>query len=287
MMEDQAKSLRELVKKKKDSKNSKFITIASGKGGVGKTNFSVNFAYVLANYFNKKVLLIDADIGMANIHILLNSDPSKNLKNLFYGAKVEDIISSINGFDAILGFSGINSLDDMSEISISTLINKLEIISNRYDYIVIDTGAGIDEKIASFLRASNRSFIITTPEPTALMDAYALIKSMYNIYGYSSFKIVINMAKSKEEALGSFNKLKISANKFLDLDLEMLGYLPLTPNINRCVKRKELITKVLPKDPFSIEIKKICSIETQEEVDIENSHFWEKVFNFLGQKYKK
>ena len=286
-MEDQAKGLRELINRNKTLQNSKFITIASGKGGVGKTNFSVNFAYTLANYFKKRVLLIDADIGMANIHILLNTDPSKTLKNLFTGENIEDILINVNGFDALLGFSGVESIDEMDEVSISTLINSLENISYRYDYIIIDTGAGIDEKIASFLRASSKSYIITTPEPTALMDAYALIKSIYNIYGYNNFKIVINMSKNKEEALNTFNKLKISANKFLGIDLEMVGYLPLTNNLKKCVKKKEIITKLLPNDPFSLEMKKICAVEAQEPVEVENTNFWEKVFDFLGQKRKK
>ncbi|WP_281951170.1 MinD/ParA family protein [Nitrosophilus kaiyonis] len=286
-MEDQAKGLRDLINKNKILQNSKFITIASGKGGVGKTNFSVNFAYSLANFFKKRVLLIDADIGMANIHILLNTDPSKTLKNLFNGENIENILVNRYGFDALLGFSGIDSISQMDEFSISSLINSLEEISYRYDYIIIDTGAGIDDKIASFLRASSRSYIITTPEPTALMDAYALIKSIYNIYGYNNFKIVINMAKSKEEAFNTFNKLKISANKFLGIDLEMIGYLPLTQNLKKCVKKKEIITKLFPNDPFSLEMKKISAIEAEEPMDKQNINFWEKVFDFLGQKRKK
>ena len=281
-MDDQAKGLRELVERKRE-KNSKFISVASGKGGVGKTNFSVNFAYTLANDFNKKVLLIDADIGMANIHILLNIDTKKNIKNLFYGKSIEDVIVSSNGFDVILGFSGIDSMEEMDDISISMLISQLETISYKYDYIIIDTGAGIDTKVASFLRASNRSYIITTPEPTALMDAYALIKSIYNMYGYKNFKIVINMAKNKDEAISSFNKLKMSANKFLDIDLDILGFLPNTKNIKKCVTRKEIISKTFPQDPFSLEMKKICALEVQEEIE-EAGNFWKKVFNFLGQK---
>ncbi len=281
-MDDQAKGLRELVERKRE-KNSKFISVASGKGGVGKTNFSVNFAYTLANDFNKKVLLIDADIGMANIHILLNIDTKKNIKNLFYGKSIEEVIVSSNGFDVILGFSGIDSMEEMDDISISMLISQLETISYKYDYIIIDTGAGIDTKVASFLRASNRSYIITTPEPTALMDAYALIKSIYNMYGYKNFKIVINMAKNKDEAISSFNKLKMSANKFLDIDLDILGFLPNTKNIKKCVTRKEIISKTFPQDPFSLEMKKICALEVQEEIE-EAGNFWKKVFNFLGQK---
>lgn len=286
-MEDQAKGLRELVKKDKSFKNSKFITVASGKGGVGKTNFSVNFAYILASHFKKRVLLIDADIGMANIHILLNRGSSKNIKNLFNGESIEDIIIHKDGFDTILGFSGVNSLEDMDEVSIALLINSLKEISYRYDYIIIDTGAGIDERVASFLRASSKSYIITTPEPTALMDAYALIKSIYNIYGYNNFKIVINMAKNKDEAITTFNKLKLSATKFLGIELEMVGFLPLTQNLKKCVKKKELILKIFPNDPFSLEMKKIGKVEAQEYKEEQNMNFWEKVFDFLGRKRGK
>ncbi len=284
-MLDQAQGLRELAKERR--KNSKFITVASGKGGVGKTNFSVNFAYTMARHFNKRILLIDADIGMANVHILLNSDPSKNIKALFQGESIENIIVKSHGFDAILGFSGVDSIEEMDETSVALLINSLERVSSEYDYVIIDTGAGIDEKIAAFLRASTRSYVITTPEPTALMDAYALIKSIYNIYGYNNFKIVVNMVKNKEEAETTFNKLRLSARKFLDIDLEFLGYLPLTQNLKRSVKQKELITKISPTDPFSMQMRRICAVECGIETKEHSGRFWERVFDFLGNKRGK
>ena len=148
-MIDQASGLRELVSRN-DIHNSKFITIASGKGGVGKTNFAVNFAYVMAKEFGKRVLLIDADIGMANVHLFLHLDPAKNIKHLFMGERIENVIQRAYEFDALLGFSGIEDLFDMEDISIQTVIAQLDEISKNYDYIVIDTGAGIDEKVAAF-----------------------------------------------------------------------------------------------------------------------------------------
>ncbi|WP_200763807.1 AAA family ATPase [Nitrosophilus alvini] len=281
-MEDQAKGLRELVSRHKTLVNSKYITIASGKGGVGKTNFSVNFAYTLSKVFRKKVLLIDADIGMANVHILLNADPSKNMKNVLNGENLENVIVNSKGFDALLGFSGVDSISEMDETSVHVLLNALEKVSNRYDYVIIDTGAGIDSKVASFLRASSKSYIITTPEPTALMDAYALIKTVYNIYGYSRFKIVVNMCRSKEEGYNTFSKLKVSTKKFLGIDLELIGLLPVTNNLKKCVKKKALITESFPADGFTQEIKKISAIEVEEPVDSQQTqNFWGKVFDFL------
>jgi flagellar biosynthesis protein FlhG len=284
-MEYQAAKLKELVSKRK--RNSKFLTVASGKGGVGKTNFSLNFAYTLGKYLKKKVLLLDADIGMANIHILLNSQNKKSLKDLFNGEKIENIIVKGEEFDAILGFSGIDSFFDMEEISISSLILELEKISANYEYIIIDTGAGIDEKVSSFLRASSNSILVTTPEPTALVDAYSLIKSLYNLYNYRDFKVVVNMVKNKEEAFNVFSKLNSSVKKFLQIEIEMLGFLPNSNNLKKCVKRKEIISKVLPNDSFSIEMKKICAVETQELLKKVSANFWEKVFDFLGQKRKR
>ena len=282
-MIDQASGLRELVAKKGES-NSKFITVASGKGGVGKTNFAVNFSYVMANVFKQKILLIDADIGMANIHLFLDADPSKNIKNLFMGEKIEDLIHHTYGFDALLGFSGIDDIFELEEVSIQAIVNQLENVSKGYDYVIIDTGAGIDEKVAAFLRASHKSYIITTPEPTALMDAYALIKSIYNIYGYNNFKIVVNMCKNKEEGIATFNKLKVSVKKFLGIDLELLGVLPYTNNLRKAVKQKEIVARAYPKDGYSLNIKEICQKELKVEKTDTNGRFWHKLMDFMGKK---
>jgi len=280
-MNEQATGLKKLVAQNREQ-NSKFITIASGKGGVGKTNFAVNFAYVLANEFKKRVLLIDADIGMANIHLFLKTDPKKNIKNLFYGEKVEDIIQKSYGFDVLLGFSGIDELEELDDVSIQSIIYDLERVSSGYDYVLIDTGAGVDDKVISFLRASHKAYIITTPEPTALMDAYALIRSIYNLYGYDSFKVVVNMCKNKEEGTVTFNKLKMTVNKFLGIDIELLGYLPYTNNLRVSVKNKELITMKYPRDSYSQNIRKIGKTETQES-EKKDEKFWHRLFEFIGK----
>jgi flagellar biosynthesis protein FlhG len=283
-MEEQIQGLRELIGREEKFVNSKFISVASGKGGVGKTNFAVNFAYVLANSFGKKVLLIDADIGMANVHILLNTDLNRSIKKFLDGSKIEDLIVSIKGFDAIFGFSGIDSIAELEDFRVHRMIYELNKVSQLYDYVIIDNSPGIGEKVISFLRASNTSYIITTPEPTSIMDSYAVIKSLYKLYGYSRFKIVVSMCKRRLEEKDVFDKLNFSANKFLNINLELAGKLSFSKNLEKCVKDKKLIAEVYPSDPYTTDLKEIAAKEVGEPVLEKNTNFWEKVLNFLKQR---
>ncbi|WP_201332488.1 MinD/ParA family protein [Nitratiruptor sp. YY09-18] len=280
-MMDQASGLRDLVAQKSTG-NSKFIAIASGKGGVGKTNFAVNFSYLMANEFKKKILLIDADIGMANVHLFLNRKAKKGIKDLFSGEKIDDVITKVYGFDILMGFSGIDDLFDLDDISIQSIINQLNEISNRYDFVIIDTGAGIDEKVSAFLRASNKSYIITTPEPTAMMDAYALMKSIYNIFGYDKFKVIVNMCRSEQEGENTYNKLKVSCKKFLGIEIELLGTLPFTNNLRQSVRAQKLITMEYPKDSYTQNLRKICQQELSLQEPLEEN-FWKKLFTLMGK----
>ncbi|WP_457621907.1 MinD/ParA family protein [Persephonella sp.] len=278
---EQAKELIKLVGSKENISNTKFITVASGKGGVGKTNFAVNFAYVLSNVYGKKVLLVDADMGMANVHILVNVDTKKTLKDIISGIPVEEVIFTTRGIDILPGFSGIDMLEEVEESSVLRLVQSLDDISSNYDYIIIDTGAGIDNRIVSFIKASSKTYVITTPEPTAIIDAYALMKSVKKIFGYSEFRIIINMVKNMNEGYDTFEKLKSSAKKFLDIDLSLLGILPNTKNMKKSVKNKQLIAEIYPSDEFVRGLKVIASSELGEPPPPEKTRFWEKVVNLL------
>ncbi|WP_457641155.1 MinD/ParA family protein [Persephonella sp.] len=281
---EQAKELIKLVSTKDKMSNTKFITVASGKGGVGKTNFAVNFAYILSNLYGKKVLLVDADMGMANVHIIVNVDTKKTLKDILSGADIEDVIFTTRSIDILPGFSGIDMLEEVEESSVLRLVQSLDDISSRYDYIIIDTGAGIDNRIVSFIKASSKTYIITTPEPTAIIDAYALMKSVKKIFGYSEFKLVVNMVKNKNEGYETYEKLKNSAKKFLDIDLSLIGILPNTKNMKKSVKSKQLLAEVYPLDEFVKELKMTASIELGEPPPTEKTKFWEKVVNFLRRE---
>lgn len=280
-MNEQARELIELVNKKNSQKNSKFIAISSGKGGVGKTNFAVNFAYHLVNTFNKKVLLIDADIGMADVHIVLNIKPENNLKNILNGKKLEDIVVNRFGIDVLPGFSGINSIDEMEDFLVSKVIQDLSTFSEKYDYVIIDTSAGIDTKVSAFIRASNRTYVVTTPEPTAFLDAYALIKSIFNIYSYSNFKLIINMCKNKNEAFDTYDRLDQSFKKFLKKSFELYGWLPWSETVNKSIKEKKLISDSYPSDKFVQHVKEIASKEAGEKFVKTEENFWKKLVGFL------
>ncbi|GAB6071964.1 MinD/ParA family protein [Venenivibrio stagnispumantis] len=280
-MDEQLKHLKELVNNRAVNKNTKFISIASGKGGVGKTNIIANFAYILANSFNKKVLLIDADIGMANIHIILDLNVKKTLKDITYGEKIENIILNKYGFDILPGFSGIDSIFEFGDFDSFSFIKMLDKISSYYDYVLIDIGAGIDEKIANFVRASNKTYIVTTPEPTALVDAYAFIKSIYKSYGYKDFKVIINMVENKQEAEEIFFSLNNSLSRFLDITVQLAGYLPFSKLIQESVLNKTLITAEYPSDKFSIQLTNIVANEIGEKPPKEKSSFWEKFYSFI------
>ncbi len=281
-MNEQARELLRLMEKENSRYHTKFFTISSGKGGAGKTTFAVNYAYVLANFFKKKVLLIDADVGMANIHVLLNLKPKKDIRNILEKTDINQIIESKYNIDILPGFSGIEEISEIEDYTLTRLIQKLSDISDRYDYILIDTSAGIDSRVTSFIRASGKSYIIVTPEPTSMTDAYALIKSIRKLYGYSKFKIVVNMASDIKEGYETFNRLRESARKFLDMDLQLAGILPKTKNMTYAIKKKDVFCKIFPDEKYTLEIKKLSSKELGESVPVESGQsFWGRVLRFL------
>ncbi len=276
-MNKQAEHLIKLVKKEKF--HCKVLSISSGKGGVGKTNFSVNLAYALTNLFSKRVLLIDADIGLGNVHLLLNASPNKTIRNLMEGHAIENVIQKCYNFDVLLGFSGIDSIDEIDGTNVYGIINQLSRISYRYDYIIIDTAAGIDSKVLNFLRNSDTSYIITTPEPTSLTDAYALIKTLKNIYGYSKFKIVVNMYRTKTEAVSTFEKLQYACVKFIKLKPTFAGMIPYSQKLKTAVKQRKLMMETDMYNPYSEAITKIAKKELGTSQPIEkDSSFWKKLF---------
>ncbi|NPA13179.1 MAG: MinD/ParA family protein [Aquificae bacterium] len=283
-MEGQAKGLLKLINEKGIHRNTKFLAIASGKGGVGKTNFAVNLAYILANDFDKKVLLIDADMGMANVHILVNVNTKKTLKDILNGERIEDIIFTTRNFDVLPGFSGIDAINEIDDSAVYKLVQNLNDISENYDFVLIDTSAGIDNKVISFIRASSKTYVLTTPEPTAIMDAYALIKSMKKLYDYSNFKIVVNMVKNEDEGIETFERLRSSIKKFLDIDVQLAGVIPLTKNLQKTVKKKQIISEVYPSDKFVLHLKKIAASEVGEPAPEIKEGFWDRVVSFLRKE---
>ncbi|WP_457569753.1 MinD/ParA family protein [Desulfurobacterium sp.] len=285
-MNIQAEKLIELVKERHNPKKrrAKFICVASGKGGVGKTNFSVNFSYILSSIFGKKVLLLDGDVGLGNVHVLLGLSPDKNLKMLMKGAEVGDVIQHFENLDVLLGFSGIDTFQELEDLDVVTVINKLEKISDDYDFIVLDASAGINENVLKFAVSSDTTYVITTPEPTAITDAYALIKSLHKLYKYESIKLVANMCKNKNEGFSILERIRRSCENFFSFRPKIAGVLPDSNNVKLSVRYREPVATAFPADPYTLAIKEIASLETGEIVKDESEGFWSKLKNFFKVK---
>lgn len=228
-MLDQAEALRKLADNdgKENQKNniSKIITVTSGKGGVGKSNFVVNLAITLQRS-GKKVLIFDADLGMGNDDVLMGLYPKHNIFDIiFTDLTLKDIIIEGNeGVALIPAGSGLNKVHELTENERQLFLTKLSEF-DEFDYILMDTGAGVSRDILAFISASEELIIITTPEPTSLTDAYSLAKAADHFKLKDNAKVIVNKAFSKEEGIETFNKFNRAVTKFLNIKIEYLGYI--------------------------------------------------------------
>lgn len=224
-MLDQASSLRKLMENNNNYKESKakIITITSGKGGVGKSNLVINIAIALQQE-GKKVLIFDADIGMGNDDILLGIFPKYNIYDLLEkNLNIEEIIvEGPLGVGLLSGGSGINKIEELSQNQRSLFLNKLMSL-DKYDYILMDTGAGISKNVMAFIAACDELIITTTPEPTALTDAYALLKASKHYGLKDKASVIVNKCFTENEGDDTFKKFKAASKKFLNVDLNFLG----------------------------------------------------------------
>lgn len=263
---DQANELRKLILKaqqqtenKKLNLNSKVITITSGKGGVGKSNFSLNLSLYFSS-IGKKVIIIDADFGCANIEVLFGIRPEYNFQHIIKGEKniSEVIMDTKFGIKFISGGSGFKSLSNLTETQVNYFIEQFEYLDNLFDIIIIDTGSGISRNVTNFAKASDEVIVVTTPEPTSFTDAYAFMKVISeDSSNLPPIKLVVNKAEDYFEAANIYNKLSNASTKFLGIKLENLGHIPLDDNLIRAVKKQEPIILAFPDSKFSTHIKKI------------------------------
>ena len=266
-MLDQADNLRNLINKnnleqrnKKIELSSRVITVTSGKGGVGKTNFSLNLAIQFSK-FNKKVVIIDADFGLANIEVLFGILPKYNLADVLRGERdVEEVLTDgPMGIKFISGGSGLKELSNITEKQLNYFINNFSYLDAISDIIIIDTGAGISRSVVNFIKASDETIIVTTPEPTSVTDAYALIKTIKeeNHGTTPDFKVVVNRVDDEEEGDEIFNKISRASSKFLGIPLQNLGYIPYDKFLVKAVKHQQPATICFPNCEFTKSIEKI------------------------------
>ncbi|MBM7581400.1 flagellar biosynthesis protein FlhG [Caldicoprobacter guelmensis] len=242
---DQAERLRQIVKDLREKRyaytqKARIITVTSGKGGVGKTNFTLNCAIAL-NAMGYRTLIIDADFGLSNIDVMLGMIPKYNLFHVItHKKRIEEVITEGPcGIKFIAGGSGIWELINLSRQDMEILMEQLERLDDLADIIMIDTGAGVSEKVIQMILAANEAIVITTPEPTSVTDAYALVKSVVNLKKDVNFKLVVNRADSVQEANDVMGKFIRVAQRFLDVNLEPLGYMLYDEAVIRSTKQQK------------------------------------------------
>ena len=241
-MLDQAENLRRLANKDNSKKKAKIITITSGKGGVGKSNFVVNMGITLHKK-GKKVLIFDADIGMGNDDVLMGALPSYNVFDLLEGKDINEVVvEGPYGINLLPGGSGINYIENLEEEERLAFIEKLTSL-DKYDYIFIDTGAGINKNVLAFIACSEETIVITTPEPTSLTDAYSLIKATDHFKLTNTANVIVNRAFSIKDGEETYNKLKRAVEKFLTIKVNYLGSIS---------EHRKLVEGVRAQVPFTI-----------------------------------
>jgi|TARA_B110001452_G_C15090059_1_gene380343 flagellar biosynthesis protein FlhG len=221
------------------------IAIASGKGGVGKTTIAVNLSLSLALQ-NKETLLLDADLGMANSHILLGINPKFTLDDFVTGkSSIDNVITTTKDkLKFISGGSAINNLLNLSDLERHKIIQSFNNINKRPEYMLIDVGAGAEASSMSFMASSDKVIIVLTGEPTSFIDAYSLIKAAFLDHKITNFGVVVNMAVSEMQAKLNFNKFQSITQKFLDVNLKYLGHVCSSQRIrNSIISRTPLMSK--------------------------------------------
>ncbi len=248
-----------MSQKNPSTKQARVICITSGKGGVGKTNITANLAYSMTTA-GLRVLVLDADLNLANIDVLLGMTPKYNLQHVFSGEKSlsEVMIQGPGGMNILPGASGIMELANLGEEQRLYFLSEMAALDDIIDVLLIDTGAGINENVIYFNLAAQERIILLTPEPTSLTDAYAMIKVLSTRHDVKKFQILINMALSAQEAINVFKQLSKVCDQFLEtLSLDFIGYLPYDKKLVTAVRSQRLVTEKFPDCKASKMLQKI------------------------------
>jgi flagellar biosynthesis protein FlhG len=225
----------------------KVLSITSGKGGVGKTNIVANLAYALTER-HLKVLVLDADLGLGNIDVLLGLNPLFTLHDVLRGdASLQEVlISGPGGMRILPAPSGQVDLTSLTEADRLRFLSAIDDLEEEVDVFIIDTGAGIAANVCFFNMAAQEMYVVANPEPTSLTDAYALIKVMSREYGEKSFKLIVNEVSGEREALSVFRHLTAVCDRFLNIRLELAGFVPVDAKLARAVRDQQLVSERYP-----------------------------------------
>ncbi|SFH49831.1 flagellar biosynthesis protein FlhG [Tindallia magadiensis] len=295
-MTDQAGKLRALVEQKIQSDNEninnntsnkpRYICVTSGKGGVGKTNFSINLGIAMSRR-GMRTLIIDADLGLANVDVVLGSVTKYTFMNLLdTDLAIKDVLGEgPEGLKIISGGSGLLNVLELSEDNLGRIIVRFNELDNLFDIIIIDTGAGLTKNILTFISASDETILVTTPEPTSLTDAYAMIKAISRDRISQKVSIVVNRAESYDEASQNFNKLLNASMKFLNFQITFLGVIIDDHKVKKSVQEQKpfliLYPKTIASQGVELIARKLSMQNSENQIQNEEHSFLERFLSIF------
>ncbi|HYF76259.1 MAG TPA: MinD/ParA family protein [Symbiobacteriaceae bacterium] len=296
-MIDQATRLRELaaayrsqaVRSPEPHRRTRAIAVTSGKGGVGKTNISINVAHALMTA-GKDVLLMDADLGLANADILLGTVPPYHLGHLLRGEReIRELIHRTpTGLKLIAGGSGVVELANLPDRQLQRFLTALGQLEGQADYLIVDTGAGLSNTVLEFVLAADQVLVVTTPEPTSLADGYATIKTLAQRLPSVDVKLVVNQAERLDEADAAAERIVTTARNFLGLTVEHLGTVPRDPAVWQAVRRQTPFLLGYPSAPASravtAMVQKLLYGKEERPTTQKPAGFFDRLAGFFGRK---
>ena len=298
---DQATNLRKMIKGESDRiytlkrsnkdglfstiNNPKVIAITSGKGGVGKTNVVGNLA-IACQRMGKRVLIFDADLGLANIDIIFGINPKHNIEDVIRGEKElsQIIVKGPEDVAIIPASSGVQELVHLTEGQKINLLNEFDILNNRFDILLVDTGAGISSNVIYFNLAARERIIVVTPEPTSITDAYALMKVMFCQHGTKNFFLLLNMVRDEREAKSVYQNLSRVVGRFLGgVSIDYAGFIPWDSLLQEAVSKREPVISCYPEASSSNSFKELATYILRQtdsrQLDGNIKFFWKRLMS--------
>ncbi|MGE5707328.1 MAG: MinD/ParA family protein [Bacteroidota bacterium] len=281
-MSDQAQRLREMMMS--GDSPCRTLAITSGKGGVGKTNLTINLALALSRR-QKRVVMIDADLGLANVDVMMGISPSHTLVEVIRGTKsLEEVLLPINDHLQIVpGGSGVTELADLDQEALERFTSQLGLLEQKADVILVDTGAGISRTVLNFVLASQEVLVVTTPEPTSITDAYSIIKAIDKKPNKPTVRLVINMAESEQAARDVANKLIMIVERFLETKVEYLGFIERDGNVSRSILQQQPLLEAYPYSIASRRINLLANLLLVKEAPTPSGSFFRRLAGFFRQ----
>ncbi len=282
---DQAQGIRQM----KSSRPVRVISVTSGKGGVGKSNVAVNLAVTLAQG-GERVMVMDADMGLANIDVLLGLSPKMNLSHVISGeCLLEDtIIEGPAGVKIVPASSGVALMSDLTPAENAGIIRSFSELTVPVDTLIIDTAAGLSDGVISYTRASREVIIVVCDEPASITDAYAMIKVLNRDYGMHRFHVLANQAHGIQQGRELYNKLARVSEKYLDVALDFLGTLPYDECLKKAVQRQKSVVEAFPRSPSALAFRQIAKKTQQwpvpKNMEGHLEFFIERLVNFSAQE---